>query len=77
MENNNVITGTEVLEAAKTAYTYKKLFETKYTFDPFEGFKDADPKDLALYKACRKYLDTIEDAYKDFTKDENVRKELL
>jgi hypothetical protein len=77
MENNNVITGTDVLEAAKTAYTYKKLFQSKYSFDPLMGYADADPHDLELLKACVQYLDAIENAYKDFTADENVRKELL
>lgn len=77
MENNNVITGTDVLDAAKTAYTYKKLFESKYDFDPLEGYADADPKELELLKSCVKYLDAIENAYKEFTADDNVRKELL
>ena len=77
MENNNVITGKKFLEVAQTAKAYKNLFESKYDFDPWVGFANADPHDLDLYKSCGQFLSALETAYKEFTEDEDVRKELL
>lgn len=71
------MTGTNVIDAAKWAYNYKKLFNTKYTFDPFEGFKDADRTELDMYKACCTYLDSIESAYTTFMENDNIRKEQI